>query len=343
MRTVSALLPQLHPELDWVQVAVTSHCDAHCAYCPHARLRSRWQAEHIDPNVFSQFIKRLKKTQLVYLQGWGEPFAHPQFWELLSQVKKRGFLAGCTSNANMLTSDMLHRVIDSGLDIIAFSLAGVGKHNDAIRRGTSYAQVMWAIEELQRLKARLKSSTPKIHLAYMALRCHLQDLTAVPALVRDSGLDHAVLANLTLPLGAQWERQALLADSQAQYHELQDWLADIFAAPEVRSKVYTHFYTPFMPLGNCSENIQRAMCLSQWGEISPCVLTQLPVQGSVPYWLHGQEHPLQHRHFGRLPQESVKEIWHKAAYKRFRKHLDWPECARCAKRHIDTHQAASNP
>ncbi|MGM0646383.1 MAG: radical SAM/SPASM domain-containing protein [Thermodesulfobacteriota bacterium] len=341
MGSLPALLPQWHPELDWVQVAVTSHCDAHCAYCPHTRLRSRWRSEHIDPEVFSHFITRLKNTQLVYLQGWGEPFVHPQFWELLAQVKKRGFLAGCTSNATMLTSDTLHRAVDSGLDILAFSLAGVGKHNDAIRRGTRYAQVMWAIEELQRLKARLGSSTPKIHLAYMVLRTHLQDLTEVPALVRDSGIDHAVLANLTLPLGPHWERQALLVDSETEYRELQSWLSDIFAAPQVRSKVYTHFYTPFMSPGSCSENVQRAMCLSQWGEISPCVLTQLPVQGSVPYWLHRQEHHLQRRYFGRLPEENLKQVWHKPDYKRFRKHLDWPECAQCAKRSIDTHQAGS--
>lgn len=341
MEGLSALWPKRHPELDWVQVAVTSYCDATCAYCPHTRLRSGWRSQHIDPDLFASFLKRLKKTTLVYLQGWGEPLLHPQFWHMLAQVKAKGMLAGCTSNGNQLTTDTLHRAVDQGLDIMAFSLAGTGKHNDAIRRGTSFAHVMWAIETLQRLKVRLKSSTPKIHLAYMVLRSHLGDLEDVPSLVRESGIEHTVLSNLTLPLGAHWHRQAMLADSKQEYQRLQYWLDEIFSPPEVRAKVYTHFYTPWLPQGECSENVQRAACLSQWGEVSPCVMTQIPVQGPVRYWFQGQEQMVQRMQFGTLADEDFKTIWHKPEYKRFRKHLDLAMCSRCAKRQIDTHRASS--
>ncbi|MFP4167929.1 MAG: radical SAM/SPASM domain-containing protein [Desulfonatronovibrionaceae bacterium] len=331
---LSKFIPRLHPELDWVQVAVSSHCDANCTYCPRTRFRSAWKSRHMDPDLFARFIDRLKNTTLVYLQGWGEPFVHPHFWELLHRVKKRGFMAGCTSNANNLDKETLKRAVGEGLDILALSLAGVGEENDRIRHGTSFDRVMRTIEEVQRIRAKQGTAAPQIHLAYMVLRSRLADLEKLPRLVLDSGVDHTVLSSLTLPLSRRWEKEALLADSHQGYDTLLQWMQELFSSPKLGSRVFPHIYSPYQPLGACSENVHRAFCLSETGRVSPCVIAQIPTTKPAAYWYQGQEYFAESADFGSLTEQGLKDIWYSRKYRRFRRKMDLAMCSHCHKTRI---------
>mgnify|MGYP006277895055 CR=1 FL=1 len=333
---LSKFVPRLHPNLDWVQVSVTSYCDARCTYCPHTIYRHCWKSRHLDPRLFSRFIHRLKNTDLVYLQGWGEPFLHPDFWDMLTLVKQKGFLAGCTSNANVLDADNLKRAVDMGLDVLALSLAGMEEKNDRLRPGTSFRQVVEAIETLQSIKAQRRSATPSLHLAYLLLRQELDDLEKLPDFFLDLGLDHVVLSSLTLPLSPDLEREALLADSPEEYRDLQAKVRAIFAGPDLQDKIFFHVYNPFQVPNNCSENVQKALCLSAEGVVTPCVFTQIPVQKPATYWHQGRKCRLQQADFGHVQDHDLKRIWHSREYKKFRKELNMEMCSRCTKTKIDS-------
>ena len=328
-------LPRFLPELDWIQISISTHCNAGCAYCPQTVYRSRWQGRLMDTDLFAKIISRLKKVQLIYLQGWGEPFLHPDFWKMIGLVKKAGFQAGCTSNASLLDSEALRKAVDQGLDFLALSLAGLGEKNDRIRRGTSYKQVLKTIEELQRIKAQKQSAVPSLHLAYMLLRSHLQDLERLPAFFAESGADQVVLSSLTLPLSPALEKEALLADSEQEYRQIKVEMSRLFAGPELNSRVFVHFYNPFKPPGPCSENVGRALCLDPEGRVTPCVLTQVPAQLPVWYWFQGEKFELQQVDFGRMQSRGLKKIWHDPGYRRFRRRLDLELCSRCSKARID--------
>ena len=140
------------PKFDWLQVAVTSHCNASCAYCPHTVYRRHWQNRHLLPATFRCLLPDLKKVKLVYLQGWGEPFLNPDFFTFVSLAKQAGCQVGTTTNATLLTKDTIAQIVASGIDMVAFSLAGIGETNDIWRRGTSYRQVLEAIQALQECK-----------------------------------------------------------------------------------------------------------------------------------------------------------------------------------------------
>ncbi len=329
------LLPQ--PSLDWIQVGITTQCNASCTYCPRSKYRSQWQAEHMDFNLFSRFVSGLKKVDLIFLQGWGEPFLHPRFWDMLALVKKKGFMAGCTSNANLLDTDTLKKLVDQGLDVLALSLAGANaQENDRIRQGTSFRQVTKAIEGLHRIKARQGSDKPGLHLAYMLLRRGLKDLEQLPGLFLDLGIEHVVLSSLSLPLSSKLEKQALLADSPEEYQGLKSKMGALFAGADLEHKVFVHLFNPFQPAGNCAENVQRALCLSVQGRVTPCVMTQVPVEPGASYWYQGRQYELQQANFGQIQDQHLKKIWHSVEYKRFRKHLDLEMCSRCTKTRIDS-------
>ena len=87
-----------YPRLDWIQVEVTTHCQAACWYCPHTVYRDHWDSRHLDPATWRGILPALKRARLVHLQGWGEPLLHPDFFTLVSQAKAVGCQVGTTTN-----------------------------------------------------------------------------------------------------------------------------------------------------------------------------------------------------------------------------------------------------
>ena len=74
-----------YPQLDWIQVEISSYCNASCVYCPHWAFRRNLQNRFLSIQAFRNLVPAFSNTHLVYLQGWGEPFTHPQFLVLCRQ------------------------------------------------------------------------------------------------------------------------------------------------------------------------------------------------------------------------------------------------------------------
>jgi MoaA/NifB/PqqE/SkfB family radical SAM enzyme len=142
------------PRTAWIQVEVTTRCNAACIYCPRTAYRDAWHDRSLSPATFRRLLPALKKTRLVHLQGWGEPFLHPDFFTLTAMAKEAGCRVSTTTNGMLLNAEKLLQVVASGLDLIAFSLTGLMERHDRARPGTSFRQVLSAIQTLNRLKAR---------------------------------------------------------------------------------------------------------------------------------------------------------------------------------------------
>ena len=115
------LLPHRYPQLDWIQVEISSHCNANCIYCPHSAFRANWQNRFLPIEVFQNLIPAFDKTRLIYLQGWGEPFMHPHFFKMLQIAKSADCMVGTTTNGTLLRRETIEKMVCRGLDIIGFS------------------------------------------------------------------------------------------------------------------------------------------------------------------------------------------------------------------------------
>mgnify|MGYP006286147861 CR=1 FL=1 len=329
-----------YPELDWIQVGITTRCNAACVYCPHAIFRDSWHGRDLSLETFKYLVPAFSKTSLIYLQGWGEPLLHPDFFEMLEVVKKQGCMAGLTSNANLLTADMLRRLVDGGLDFLSLSTAGIDEKNDIIRKGTRLKKVLKAIEEVNRIKSVARSSSPKVHLAHMLLRSGLGDLEGMPDFFNAAGIDQIVISGLALVFTAEMKKEMYLADSETGFRNLKEKLLEMKNKIDEPGKIYFHLYNPYQRPGQCSENIQRATYMNVNGYVKPCVCTDF--QGfhkKAGMYLQGKTHPLSDLEFGNIREKSLREIWHGEDYNSFRKHFFTPEinqpCGHCAKRFID--------
>jgi MoaA/NifB/PqqE/SkfB family radical SAM enzyme len=312
------LFKKSYPRLDWIQVEVSSYCNADCIYCPHTAYRKNWQNRHLPMEVFERLIPAFAKTKLIYLQGWGEPFLHPDFFAMLQSAKQAGCLAGTTSNATILNDKTIERLVGEGLDVIGFSLAGIDEKNNVIRRGTSIKKTLACIETFQRIKSRQATENLRIHIAYMLLASGLADLERLPEFLANTGADQTVISSLSLAVNPAMDEEARLVRMPEDSGQLRQRLLEIKdAAAKQGAQVHFHLVAPQSADFKCSENVARAVVVGSAGSISPCVFTCMPVLEENFYYLKGQKQTQQNLSFGNIQTEDLNTIWHRKAYQEF--------------------------
>jgi MoaA/NifB/PqqE/SkfB family radical SAM enzyme len=306
------------PRTAWIQVEVTTRCNAACVYCPRTAYRDVWHDRSISLAAFRRLLPAIRKTRRVHLQGWGEPFLHPDFFSLVALAKAAGGQVSTTTNAMLLQEEKLRQVVESGLNLIAFSLAGLEDRHDRARPGASFKQVLAAIQTLTRLKAREGLATPQLHIAYLLLKSGLPDLEKLPQFLGELGVQETVISTLDFVPTRELAVESFAGADPAAQAELHARLAGV-AAAAAQAGVTVHY--SLKPPGArsllCPENPQRALCVAGDGAVSPCVFTNLPVSRAVYQGLGGEQtyRPLV---FGNLLTQDLGAIWRQPGYKNFR-------------------------
>jgi len=310
------------PTFDWVQVEVTTHCNAACLYCPRTVYQETWQDRHLSLEIFRKLQPVFSRTRLVHLQGWGEPFLNPEFFEMVTLAKEAGCQVGTTTNGLLLDREHIARLVDSGIDTVAFSLSGTDEENNRIRKGTRLTKVLEAIQALSRKKEELKAVRPAIHVAYMLFRSGLEGVGRLPSLLQGLGVTQVVASTLDFIPSSDLQGEALIPATEGEYDDLCSRLDAVVGEGErYGMNMHYHLVSPVHRRKVCTENVQRALCISSDGAVTPCVFTDLQIS-QASYLLGNQSRPYQRMAFGNIHEQSLMEIWRGKAYVRFRRSFE---------------------
>ncbi len=298
------------PLFDWVQVEVTTRCNARCSYCPRTWAGEAWPDADLDYDLFRGLLQQLSTLQ-VHLQGWGEPFLHPRFLDLVRAARSAGMKTGTTSNGALIDQGLAEAIIGSGLDVLALSLAGVRERNDAIRQGAPFEKVLAAMDALAGAKARSGSARPAVHVAYMLLKSDASDLEALPSLLTGRGVDQVVVSTLDSLPDPELAREAFFPVSAGEQEALAARIERAAGAFK-KAGIGLHWRLPGPErLPGCPENPAHALVVDVHGGVSPCVYTAMPLSPAHP----GAAGRLC---FGRVGESSLASIWKNPDYVAFR-------------------------
>lgn len=313
------------PELDWVQVEITTRCDARCVYCPRTAQGSRWPARDMPLELFRSLLRCLGQTRQAHLQGWGEPLRHPNFLEMVRLCRDKGLAVSTTTNGNALDDAMARSLVDLEVATLGVSLAGArADTNDALRRGTSLDRLARGLASLTEHKARASRDLPEVHLAYLDLSQDPEELFALPGLARKLGITKIMLSApspRTTPDLPGWPTvRRSEAEGEATYLELARRAAEL--GLDVFWTARLHRESGRL----CTENPTGACVVGVDGLVTPCVFCMSALDARPMI-------------FGDINQQSLTDIWHSGAYADFRALFappgpsdqeTWPEaCARC--------------
>jgi MoaA/NifB/PqqE/SkfB family radical SAM enzyme len=323
------------PPFDWIQVEITSDCQAACSYCPRTAYQKHWPNRYLPLESFKKLQPAFTRSRIVHLQGWGEPFLHPDFFAMAAMARSAGCRVGTTTNGMLLNQDLISRLVAAPLDTIAFSLAGTDDNNDKIRRGTQLTQVLETIQKVTQEKRRLKSEKPSIHIAYMVFRSRIEDLVQLPVLLQDLGVSQVVISTLDFVAQPELKPETIKPTITHEYKEVEQWLKTLTQKCAAKG-LPIHLNLPSLADRHreCTENIQGAFCVASDGSVTPCVFTNLQIP-TGEYLYQGQKKEYHRMIFGNINIESPIEIWSKKDYRTFRRSfasgLLAPSCQACPK------------
>ena len=319
----------LRRPLDCIQIEVTSNCTAHCIYCPHTTLGKNWKSRDMPPEVFAALWPDLRRSARAHLQGWGEPFLHPRFFDFVKFAQKAGCAVSTTSCGLYMDEENASKTANSGMDLIAFSLVGTDRASNNARAGADFEKVCASIKNLER--ALKQTGKPmEIHLAYLLLADRIEAIKKLPELMDSLDVDMAVISTLDYLALPEQVELAFYPDEQEKIARTREVLEEVASRAEALGRMI-HFSLP-SPMqqkykGGCRENMAKTLYVDADGDISPCVYLNVP----------GSKMEEKIRVFGNALKEDPLTIWKKEEFAAFRKKLldGQPDiaCLGCPKRH----------
>ena len=130
-------------------------------------------------------------TREIYFVGTGEPFLHPDIFELIRTAKEKGFKLVVYTNGLALNETNIRKLIDLRLDVLRVSLwaSSPEKFVEQVRQMTpdKFDSIIDGMASLTETKKSLGASLPLLELCQTITRENLEDLDETVALARKTG------------------------------------------------------------------------------------------------------------------------------------------------------------
>ncbi len=289
-------------------------------------------------DTFSKLIPSLKRTKLVYLQGWGEPLLNPGFFKMVRIARDAGCRVGTTTNGMLIDDDMIAEIFISELDIITFSLAGGLRTNNKIRVGTDINHIKEQIQKLGTIRNKQNLSKPEIHIAYMMTKSNFIETENILKQLDGLPFDSLVISTLDFTACKAIAHEEIYPANGDEYKSIKSMLEKV--QDEGRRKdIEVNFYlgSPDQLYQSCTEMPQYTCFISADGSVSPCVFTNLPVS-EVDYEQAATTSKYERLVFGNINDKPLAAIWRSPSYREFRNSFEKGElktpCNECRKMHM---------
>ena len=314
------------PDVRRAYIEVTSHCNLDCAMC----VRQVWKDPpgHMSWETFEAVVEGLRAfphLRQVTFGGYGEPLVHPRFPEMAARVAELRVEVVVTTNGLLLDGPMAEQLLDAGLGRVVVSLDTV--HIQAYARARLAAGVDRVLDNLRSLreKARQRGKVfPRVGIEFVAMQSNLEWLPRLPQLARELEADFVIITNL-LPHTEEMAREVLY-DRDEPLPAPTGW-----PVPGGDLVLWGMARLPRMKWGawrRCRFVEGRALVVGWDGGVSPCYA----LMHSYPYYIYGRRKEVSRYVLGRVPEQTLADIWMSREYVLFRarvREMRFPSCVDC--------------
>jgi MoaA/NifB/PqqE/SkfB family radical SAM enzyme len=332
-------------ELNKIHVEPTNRCNLNCVTC----IRHSWDEPFGDMDWFAYQaliggLADFPETKTIAFAGFGEPLLHARFPDMVRLAHAHGLRTEMTSNATLLTTSIAGSLIDAGLDQFTVSIDGAsnGAHG-AIRTGASLEEIKTNVRTFYRRSKEVREIPVRIGIEFVAMKRNIHELPALREIADEIRASFILVTNL-LPYTAEMQDEILYSLSPTSYGG-QGWTYNpLWMLPQMdwsretqeplsmllRQQPNLSFldinlsqrnnYCPFVQTGS--------LAVAWHGGVSPCPA----LLHSYTCYLRGWKKFFRRCEFGRLPEQSVREIWSNPEYAAFRERVrkfEFSPCTDC--------------
>lgn len=305
----------LKPPRPWgfptiLQVEPTSYCNLRCRVCPVGVGLDR-PSGNMDPEIFRRLVDDLGKYLLVMMfWDWGEPFLHPDAYEMIHYARRSGIKVVCSTNGHLFANrDNARKLINSGLDVLVVSLDGITQETyQAYRIRGNLETVLEGIRNVVSEKRLARSPLPLVNLRFIVMKHCEHQVPQLESYARSLGVDVLTFRKFHFVPGTEtW-----MSESHGEYSSLSARLIP----GEAR------YQLPALSDGGRPIRLARNPCKNLWncpsihwnGTVCSCFMD------------YNEKQPL-----GSLKTQSFREIWYGDPYARLRRAFrkSWRDLALC--------------
>ena len=148
-----------------INIHITDRCNLKCTYC-YSNFYKRKTKDISKEAIFKIVDDFLALGVIEVSLIGGEPFLHPDFYEIVKYVKSKGLFCSAVTNGYFV-DDMIEAV--KMLDMVCISLDGPQEINDITRGRGSYEKVIEAIKTLKRnnVNTSIRATLQKHNVSYL--------------------------------------------------------------------------------------------------------------------------------------------------------------------------------
>lgn len=197
--------------LEHLFLELTMRCNERCLHCG-SRCGDIAQDE-MTPKQYHEFLTQIAedfdpKTFTLCVTG-GEPLIRKDFFEIMDDANRLGFLWGMTSNATLITPDTAKDLQRTGMKTISVSIDGLPETHDAFRRTPGgWQKAMEGIENLIRV-----GGFQHIQVTTVVTHQNIDQLDELYHIFNDIELDSWRIINID-PIGRAKEHPELLMTNE---------------------------------------------------------------------------------------------------------------------------------
>ena len=154
----------LHSKPLLIHFEINDRCNLQCIMCGRRSDSIPRDTGELDPGLIKRIAPWLVYAKYVGLAGNGEPFLHPQLFEILEILHESNTVPSLVTNGTLLTRECLERLMGIGASILTVSFDGGSKETfESIRVGARFDQILDSLEMLSRMKREKNSPFPVVN------------------------------------------------------------------------------------------------------------------------------------------------------------------------------------
>jgi len=171
-------------------------CILHCPLCPTGRGTLKRRQGKMAFDDFKKLIDEIAEyAYFLDLYNWGEPFLHPQIFDLIDYASSRNISTKISTNLNYFDAGMAEQVVVSGLEELVISLDGADQETyETYRVGGSLDKVVENVRALVRQRELHRSPFPLLTIRVLLNRHNEHQIPAIRQLGKQMGVDNFVVA-----------------------------------------------------------------------------------------------------------------------------------------------------
>lgn len=323
----------------------TTACNLLCRTC----FRNAWEEPggYMTDETFAAILDGLRMLDpppIVHFGGIGEPLFHRRTIEWIAQVKQTGARVEMITNGTLLTEKRSRALIEAGLDLLWVSIDGATPESYAdVRLGAELPNVIANLSLFSKLRKGSHYPTPRIGVAFVAMRRNIHELPQVLQLARQLGAKHFMVSNVQ-PTTAELQGEVLYRRSLRNLAYLPSATVPHLSLPKMdmdevtEAALFQAFNSGYNVSyagnnwgnnnGVCAYVESGSMSVAWSGNVSPC----WPLLHTYTSYLHNEPR-LSVRHIiGNVRERTLQDLWLDPEYVAYRQRVQsfaFPPCTFC--------------